>query len=122
MKNLIKNSMLVLASVVAMGVSIAFAENAVTADTDHYNVVFENDKVRVVRITYGPGEKSVMHEHGDGVVVFLTDTSTRMTLADGTSEDTVGKAGDVQWSPAQEHLPENTDDEAMEALYIELKN
>jgi hypothetical protein len=43
-----------------------------------------------------------------------------MNMADGTSEDTVGKAGDVQWSPAQMHLPENTG-EAMEALYIELK-
>jgi quercetin dioxygenase-like cupin family protein len=121
MKNLIKNSMLLLASIVAISVSVAYAENAVTADTDHYNVVLENDKVRVVRITYGAGEKSVMHEHGDGVVVFLTDSSTKMTLADGTSEDTVGKAGDVQWAPAQEHLPENTG-EAMEAFYIELKN
>ena len=64
--------MLLLTSVVAMSVSVAIAENAVTADTDHYSVVFENDKVRVVRITYGAGEKSVMHDHGDGVVVFLT--------------------------------------------------
>ena len=119
MKNVINKSML-LASVVSLGIPVALAENAVTADTDHYSVVFENDQVRVVRITYGAGEKSVMHEHGDGVVVFLTDTSTKMNMADGTSEDTVGKAGDVQWSPAQMHLPENTG-EAMEALYIELK-
>jgi hypothetical protein len=119
MKNVINKSML-LASVVSLGIPVALAENAVTADTDHYSVAFENDQVRVVRINYGAGEKSVMHEHGDGVVVFLTDATTTMNMADGTSVETTGKAGDVQWSPAQEHLPDNTGG-AMEAVYIELK-
>lgn len=119
MKNVIKKLML-LASAVTLGMPVALAENAVTADTDHYSVAFENDQVRVVRIKYGAGEKSVMHEHEDGVVVFLTDSVTTMNMADGTSVETAGKAGEVQWSPAQEHLPDNTGG-AMEALYIELK-
>ena len=33
----------------------------VKADSKHYTVEFENDKVRVVRIRYGTREKSVMH-------------------------------------------------------------
>ena len=122
MKNLIKTSMLLLASVVAMSVSIAFAEDAVTADPDHYKVEFENDKVRIIRVMYGGGEKSVMHEHGDGVLVFLTGASTRMTLPDGTSEDAVVESGTASWAPAAEHLPENTGDEALEVVLIELKN
>ena len=41
----------------------ALAQDPVAVDPDHYKVVFENDQVRVLRITYGPQEESVMHEH-----------------------------------------------------------
>ena len=34
-----------------------------TVDSGHYAVEMENDKVRVLRIKYGPHEKSVMHSH-----------------------------------------------------------
>nr|NIR51506.1 hypothetical protein [candidate division KSB1 bacterium]NIS26908.1 hypothetical protein [candidate division KSB1 bacterium]NIT73741.1 hypothetical protein [candidate division KSB1 bacterium]NIU27639.1 hypothetical protein [candidate division KSB1 bacterium]NIU94275.1 hypothetical protein [candidate division KSB1 bacterium] len=40
-----------------------FAQDATKVDPKHYKVEFENDQVRVLRISYGPGEKSVMHEH-----------------------------------------------------------
>jgi hypothetical protein len=42
----------------------------VKVDPKHYTVEFENDKVRVLRIKYGPGEKSVMHAHPALVAVF----------------------------------------------------
>ena len=35
----------------------SFGEDAVIADPKHYTVEFENDKVRIIRIKYGPGEK-----------------------------------------------------------------
>ena len=38
--------------------TITIAEDAVVADPEHYTVEFENDKVRIIRIKYGPGEKS----------------------------------------------------------------
>ena len=47
----------------------ALAQDPTIVDSAHYKVEFENEQVRVVRITYGPGEKSVMHEHPDGVLV-----------------------------------------------------
>ena len=34
-----------------------------SVDAAHYKVEFENDRVRILRITYGPGEESVMHHH-----------------------------------------------------------
>jgi quercetin dioxygenase-like cupin family protein len=37
--------------------------DAVKADPKHYKVEFENEKVRVLRITYGPNERSEMHTH-----------------------------------------------------------
>jgi hypothetical protein len=99
-----------------------FAEEAVVADPAHYAVDFENDSVRVVRIKYGPREKSVMHEHSrDGVLVYLTDHRVRFTYPDGKSEDVSARAGQTAWSTAGTHLPENLEAKPLELLYIEIK-
>jgi hypothetical protein len=100
----------------------AIAEDAVSVDPQHYTVEFENDRVRIIRIKYGPGEKSVMHTHGPNVTVFLTDASVRMKLPDGTIEDATGKAGEAGWSDAEGHSPENLSDQPIEAILIEVKD
>jgi len=97
------------------------AEDAVIADPQHYTVEFENDRIRIIRIKYGPGEKSVMHSHGPNVAVFLTQNTTRMTLPDGTSQESTTKVGATDWSDAQQHLPENLSDEPLEVVLVELK-
>ena len=70
-----------------------FAQDATVVDPDHYKVEFENEEVRVLRITYGPGEKSVMHSHPEGVAVFLTDGNVEFTLPDGKTQDIKVEAG-----------------------------
>ena len=60
----------------------SFAQDPVKVDSKHYKVEFENDSVRVLRITYGPGEKSIMHEHPDAVAVFLTDMTGKFSFPD----------------------------------------
>ena len=99
----------------------ARAQDPVKVDPKHYTVVFENETVRVLRIHYGPGEKSVMHEHPDAVAVFLTDQKNKMTFPNGKSEMMSGKAGEVQMTPAGAHLPENAGDKPMELILVELK-
>ncbi len=98
------------------------AQDSVVVDPEHYRVAFENDQVRVLRITYGPNEKSVMHEHPAGVAVFLTDNQDwRFALPDGTTEDATGKAGEASWNDAVMHLPENLTDQTAEVILVELK-
>ena len=98
------------------------AQDATKVDPDHYKVEFENDLVRIVRISYDPGEKSVMHEHPDGVVVFLTEGGeTTFTFPDGSTEVATTKSGIAAWSTAVTHLPENTGDKPLEAILIEFK-
>jgi hypothetical protein len=77
--------------------------------------------VRVLRIRYGPHEKSVMHGHPATVGVFLNDTHFRFTYPDGKTEDGSVKAGDVMYFDAVEHLPENQGDQAFEVIAVELK-
>jgi quercetin dioxygenase-like cupin family protein len=101
--------------------AVGFAQDAAKVDPAHYKVEFENDKVRVLRFHYEPGEKSVMHSHPDAVAVFLTDGKIKFSFPDGKTQDASGKAGAVQYTPAQVHLPENVGTAAMEGIVIELK-
>ena len=95
--------------------------DAVQADPKHYKVEFENEKVRVLRITYGPNEKSEMHTHPPMVAIFLTDQHSRHSYPDGKSEELKGKAGEVQYMNAWEHNPENLSDKPFELIGVELK-
>jgi len=99
----------------------ASAQDAAKADPKHYKVELENDDVRVLRIHYEPGEKSVMHEHSKGVAVFLTDYQVKFTVPTGEEIPVSGKAGQVIWSDGDKHLPENTGKKAMEVIQIEMK-
>ena len=98
-----------------------FAQDPTKVDPDHYKVVFENEKVRVLRITYGVGEKSVMHYHPDAVAVMMTDNNSTFTLPDGEVIEMFGKQGDAVWTPAGEHLPQNVGDKPVEVILVELK-
>jgi quercetin dioxygenase-like cupin family protein len=100
----------------------SLAQDATEVDPEHYKVEFENEKVRVLRITYAPGDKSVMHSHPEGVAVFLTDGTIKFTLPDETTQDIKVEAGQVIWSPKSTHLPENTGKEPFEVIQIEMKN
>ena len=117
-----KKRLVACCAVLCFGVAtVAFAQDAVKIDPAHYKVEFENDKVRVLRFHYGPGEKSVMHSHPDAVAVFLTDGKIKFNLPDGKSQDAEGKAGQTQFTPAQVHNPENVGSAPMEGIVIELK-
>ena len=127
MKSLTIAATLILAGVMAYGVS-ALAQpvaggkaDPVKVDAKHYKVEFENESVRVLRISYAPGEKSVMHYHPNAVAVYITDGNTRMTTPDGKTQEMAVKAGAAAWTPAGSHLPQNTGDKRFEVILVELK-
>ena len=97
------------------------AQDPVKVDARHYTVEFENERVRVVRIKYGPGEKSVMHSHPESIAVFLTDAHGKFTYPDGKTEDINAKAGTVQHMDAHTHLPESRSKKPFEVIAVELK-
>jgi quercetin dioxygenase-like cupin family protein len=97
------------------------AQDPTKVDSTHYKVVFENDQVRVLRITYDAGEKSVMHYHPDAVAVFTTDNRVNFTLPDGKVLETTAVRGQTIWTPAGKHLPQNVGEEPLEVILVEMK-
>lgn len=97
------------------------AEDPVKVDPRHYKVEFENERLGVLHIKYGPGEKSVMHSHPESIAVFLTDAHGKFTYPDGRTEDINAKAGTVQHMDAHTHLPASLSKTPFEVIAIELK-
>ena len=106
---------------IGLGTTGLQAQDAVKADPEHYKVEFENEQVRVLRIQYGPGEKSVMHHHPDAVAIMLTESNGLMTLPDGSMIEDKNKAGTAMFTPESTHLPQNNGSEPMELILVELK-
>lgn len=123
MKNLTR---LITAALFAAAISICaaqttMAQDPVKVDAKHYKVEFENDRVRVLRVNYGPKEKSVMHQHPAGVAIFMTDAHSKFNLSGGKTEERHSKAGEVMWTPAGSHLPESLSDQPFEVILVEIK-
>lgn len=114
-----KQALLVFGVALVMA-SPARAQDPVKVDSKHYKTVAENERVRVLKATYGAGEKSVMHEHPDTFAVFLTDAKARFTLPDGSTTEATPKAGEVLVAPAGKHNPENLGS-VLEVFVIEVK-
>jgi hypothetical protein len=91
------------------------------ADSGNSNVELEDDKVRILRIRYGPGEKYVMRGHPAMIGIFLGDASFCFTYPDGRSEHGTATAGQVMRFEALEHLGVNTSDQPFEMIALELK-
>jgi quercetin dioxygenase-like cupin family protein len=98
------------------------AQDAVKVDPKHYKVEFQNASVRVLRVHYGPHEKSVWHSHPNGVAIAVTDSHVKFNLPGGKSREETLTAGQVIWTPAGKHLPENLSDSDFEVILVELKS
>jgi len=109
-------------TLVVLAVAVpALAQDPVKVDSKHYKVEFENARVRVLRVHYGPHEKSVWHYHPAGVAIAVTDAHVKFTLPGNKTQEKTMKAGESMWTPAGRHLPENLGDSDFEVLLVELK-
>jgi quercetin dioxygenase-like cupin family protein len=100
----------------------ANAPDPVKSDPQHHKVEFENDHIRVLRVKYGPHEKSPMHSHPGTVTVGLTDSYLKQTIDDGKPVVGSGKAGGVGQASPLNHSVENLSDGVFEVIVIELKD
>jgi beta-alanine degradation protein BauB len=92
----------------------------VDTNPELYQVVFENDRVRVLEYLDHPGDATTAHSHPDSVMVTLS--SFRRRLATGDKEVEVElPAFQARWLDAQEHSGTNIGETDTHTIFIELK-
>ena len=104
--------------------SYATAQTDVEADPSHHRQLFENDRVRVVRVTFGPREKAAaMFDAKEVVIISLTGGAQRLYFPDGTFADPPpSAAGAAFLAPAGRIRPENLRNERLEFIVVEPKS
>ena len=93
--------MLLLAAVV--GAAVPKPLDPVLVAPHIYELVFKNDKVRVLRQTVRNGETSPLHGHLDRVMVYLQSCAWLEDDDDGGQQMQLFKIGDAVWAPAETH-------------------
>lgn len=109
------------AAIVCLAVNSSLAQDPTKVEPKHYKLLFENERVQVVSVHYGPHEKSEMHDHPGGVVVIVKGGHLRFTDQNGKVTESVARAGEARWFPPFKHKVENVGDEPYDAVYVGLK-
>jgi hypothetical protein len=92
--------------------------DAISADSKHYKVEFENDIVRVLRVRLDAGDSTPRHAHSAYCAIELSDSS----LKEGDGPISESKAGQVFCGDATSHAPKNVGKALAESIVVEFKN
>jgi hypothetical protein len=104
----------------ATGPSRAAPDPTVT-DPDKYQVVLENECVRVLRYHDQPGAMTKDHHHRSFVMVALAPFERELIFPDGRRQKRAFRQGEVVWVPAQTHAGHNIGAQDTEGLLVEVK-
>lgn len=106
----------------ARGSATSTRIDPVTSDPAHHRLVLENDKVRVLRVTFGPGHGAPgFFDAAAAVIVPLTPLHLEVTGVDGKKVQTRLNFGQALWQPAGRILPKNISDMHAEFIVVEPK-
>lgn len=115
-------------SVVAMSLLSVFAFSCVASAQDPltvaphmYKKLFENERVRVMEVTFNPGDSILAHSHPDHHVYAASGGTLKLSKPDGTSADAVINTGDVLFIPAETHWAKNIGKTTVKLIVNELK-
>ena len=109
------------AVIVCLAVNSAWRKTQLRWNRSTTGCMFENERVQVVSVHYGPHEKSEMHDHPGGVVVIVTGGHLRFTDQNGKVTEVYSKSGEARWFPPFKHKVENVGDEPYNAVYVGIK-
>jgi hypothetical protein len=111
---------------------VAFSQDPTKVAPDSYKLQFENDWVKVLRVSYAPNSKVPVHDHSKGpaAYVYLVDSGPVRFVHSGWEQDPVltrqaTKAGSFRLSPTrfdnETHAVENISNTRSDFLRIEIK-
>ncbi len=115
---------LVAAGAFALGAAVSRAlpqavPDAVTAAPNLYSVAYENDAVRILRVEYGPADRSSMHHHPASCSIIINTQSWESMDPDGDLMPAFAGAGMFACEDGYSHSMENTGEEPAGLFVIE---
>jgi quercetin dioxygenase-like cupin family protein len=108
-----------------VGATAALAEpisDPAVAYPENYEVLLENDCVRVMDFKLRKGDTEILHPHPAHVLYVLQGFRVEFTFPDGSRALREAETGDVLFSNPVVHSPFNVGDTDAHGILIELKN
>jgi len=118
-KTLLTALMLMIAT--ALMARISLAADPLEVASEMYKLKFENEHVRVMEVTFQPGQSIAEHSHPNHFVFVEEGGQLTITKDDGTVTDADLKAGDIVWLDAETHSAVNKGSTVVRLLVTELK-
>ena len=98
------------------------AQDPVKVAPDHFTVLLENDRVRVLDFHTKAGVKIPLHSHPAYISYSISGAGkTKFTSADGKVTEAPAKTGKATWHEAETHASEYHGTGSAHVLLIELK-
>ncbi len=97
------------------------AQDPTTLYPGNYKVMILNDQVRVMDFQLRKGAREAMHMHPAHVLYVLSGFKIRFTFPDGTTRIREARAGEVLYSEAVMHSPENIGETDARGILVELR-
>ena len=85
-----------------------------------YNLLNENDRVRVLQVIFKPGDIAKMHHHPDHAVYAVTGGRLSLT-SEGKTQEIDIKPESVMFLDAQDHEAKNIGNTTIKLVVMELK-
>ncbi len=96
------------------------AFDAAKIDPTHYKVIHDSLGIRILEISYKPGETSILHAHPDLAMYVIEGGMVEMTAKDGTKSTNELKKGAILVNAGTEHTPKNVGKTTMKMIMFEI--
>ena len=114
-------SILVVTLVGIFAANTAMAQDPTKVGPHVYKKLFENERVRMLEVTFQPGDTIAMHSHPDHIAYVVSGGKLSVWGKDGKAQEVAVKAGDPLWFNAVTHAAKNVGTTPVKLAVIELK-
>ncbi|HMI08975.1 MAG TPA: hypothetical protein VK497_01080 [Candidatus Saccharimonadales bacterium] len=105
-----------------MNIQDEHPDDAVNIAPHLHAILFEDDKLRVLKVSVKPGDEAKMHWHPRNINYVLSAGKLGFTKPDGSSVDIDLSEGQVTSSVESSHEVKNIGDTIVETVQVELKD
>lgn len=97
------------------------ADDAVVTAPNLHQIIFENDAVRMLKVTVPVSSVAAMHWHPDSVNYVLSGGKLRFSFHDGSSREVVLETGTIVAGSEGRHKVENIGETEVQTIQTEFK-